>query len=72
MPKEIITYGDSYQQGEAWAEVTWHRDDTVVHLGVRKEDEPETPMFAYLDRAGVNKLIRVLRRARDQAFGADA
>jgi hypothetical protein len=71
MPKEIITYGE-FQQGESWTEVRWNRDDTVVHLGVRKEDEPNDTRYAYLDRAGVNKLIRVLRRARDQAFGADA
>lgn len=25
-----------------------------------------------LDRSGINRLIRALRRARDQAFGADA
>lgn len=36
---------------------------------------PLTPAFdgwhADLDRAGVNRLIRTLRRARDQAFGRD-
>jgi hypothetical protein len=71
MPKEIITYGE-FQQGETWAEVHWNRDDTVVSVCVRKEDDLDPPRYAYLDRAALNKLIRVLRRARDQAFGADA
>jgi hypothetical protein len=39
------------------------------------EDEPEPHftdgMYVDLDRAGINKLIRNLRRARDQAFGRD-
>lgn len=38
--------------------------------------DPENPdggkgLYASLDRAAVNDLIRVLRRARDQAFGRD-
>lgn len=28
-------------------------------------------LYATLDREGINQLIRVLRRARDQAFGRD-
>lgn len=31
-----------------------------------------TGVWSTLDRQGVNKLIRVLRRARDAAYGADA
>jgi hypothetical protein len=31
-----------------------------------------TGLWSTLDREGINRLIRVLRRARDQAFGADA
>ena len=29
-------------------------------------------VWADLDRAGINRLIRILRKARDAAFGADA
>jgi hypothetical protein len=32
----------------------------------------EAGWFVQLDRDGCNRLIRTLRRARDQAFGADA
>jgi hypothetical protein len=28
-------------------------------------------MYVTLDRSGINRLIRNLRRARDQAFGRD-
>ena len=31
-----------------------------------------TGLWGSLDRAGINRLIRVLRRARDSAYGADA
>ncbi len=31
-----------------------------------------TGLWGTLDRAGCNRLIRALRRARDQAYGADA
>lgn len=31
-----------------------------------------TGWFATLDREGINRLIRALRRARDAAYGADA
>jgi hypothetical protein len=40
------------------------------------DDEPTTPadfkgLWGTLDRTGCNRLIRVLRHARDQAFGKD-
>ena len=71
MPKEIITYGE-FQQGERWTQVSWNRGDTVVSVAVRCESDTDPAQYAYLDRDGVNRMIRVLRRARDQAFGADA
>lgn len=30
------------------------------------------PLYIQLDRAGLNRLIRTLRKARDAAFGSDA
>lgn len=36
------------------------------------EGESCGPIVVHLDRGKVNRLIRVLRRARDDAFGADA
>lgn len=55
-------------------EVTWGRDGAVqlstVHLQ-REQYTPERGYFVDLDRGMVNRLIRVLRRARDQAYGTD-
>lgn len=40
--------------------------------GVNGEREPFDGWFVPLDRDGINKLIRDLRRARDAAYGADS
>jgi hypothetical protein len=40
--------------------------------GLQMPDEPLRGWYATLDRAGINRLIRALRKARDAAFGADA
>lgn len=49
-----------------------HKDGTIE----RHEDGTyivfDSVFCEQLTRNGVNKLIRILRRARDQAFGADA
>lgn len=55
------------------------RDREVIELSSEESanDEPEreparfTALWGTLDRAGVNHLIRVLRRARNAAYGAD-
>jgi hypothetical protein len=74
MPKEIITNG-AFRRGEPWLEVGWSRG-TYVQLGVRAENENDdadgTVRFTDLDRDGINRLIRTLRKARDQAYGTDA
>lgn len=50
-------------------------DDGVTHVAEGAEAERrkqwEQGYFVSLDRAAINKLIRDLRRARDQAFGKD-
>lgn len=61
--------------------VQWGRDGGNVQLvvlpfvsGMPTEDAraDERYLWASLNRAGVNDLIRRLRTARDDAFGADA
>lgn len=58
------------------AVVRWDRDHMLVELGVAKIElgahREADPHYLSLDRNGVNRLIRSLRKARDQAFGADA
>jgi hypothetical protein len=45
---------------------------TDGEIGVAICSAKFTGLWGTLDREGCNRLIRVLRRARDQAFGADA
>ena len=57
--------------------VGWSRMQHV-EIGVSEFDRStESPyidagMFTSLEREGINRLIRSLRKARDQAFGQDA
>lgn len=48
----------------------------MTHEGLPTAEEDETgkylSQFASFDRAALNRMIRTLRRARDQAYGADA
>lgn len=81
MPKEVIhdddhVYGTENSSPLA-VEVGWGRNTYVqiasLNLEVKetKPDTTEWGWFVDLDRPMINKLIRVLRRARDQAYGAD-
>jgi hypothetical protein len=45
---------------------------TDGEIGVAVLSARYTGLWSTLDREGCNQLIRLLRRARDQAFGADA
>lgn len=72
MPKEVIrsTPGTRYVP-----EVRWSRDTEVQLATVDREADESDPargVFADMDRNAINRLIQVLRRARDQAYGADA
>ena len=58
---------------DGWLQVATIRAEPV-------ESSPDAPahfghsngLYVNLDRNGVNRLIRALRKARDRAFGADA
>lgn len=83
MPKEFV---DSKYRGETYPvkvnDVEVGRrpvEETRVVVGWSKEGEhvqiatiaPDSE-FMQLDRDGLNRLIRLLRKARDGAYGADA
>ena len=80
MPKEIIYprhQGDS-ENPAPWAEVGWNKDAGYVQIvtksadGIELEPTPEgNGWYVDLNRQQINELIRVLRRARDQAYGRD-
>ena len=76
MPKEYINDSDTPYHLIALA---WGRDNETVGLTTRMDtpsdgDEvkggPEA--WVHLNRFDINRLIRTLRKARDQAFGSDA
>lgn len=78
MPREVI-HQDGIEIGGSNStpysvEVGWARG---THVQIATTDmtkevfQPERGWWVDLDRAMINKLIKVLRRARDQAFGAD-
>lgn len=74
MPKEIV--GNRYPNSTQFVtEVMWGRD-SHVQIATVNTGEPEMAevrgWHADLDREGINRLIRTLRKARDQAYGADA
>lgn len=79
MPKELIygPRGASAGTTEPRLSVQWSRDREVQIGTIAPEDARLSPTpegngwFLTLDRAGINKTIRALRRARDQAFGRD-
>lgn len=82
-PKAFLSSGDAKYtcanpEAEFAATVGWSRLDNggVVQLatirnGQEQSFEPEHGLYMELDRVGINDLIRLLRRARDQAFGRD-
>jgi hypothetical protein len=69
--------GQLVQTECSYAHVGWTKDRDHVEVAVLSRDKPTFPgdtsggWFVQLDRAGINHLIRSLRKARDQSFGRD-
>lgn len=57
--------------------VGWSKETGHVEIGVNaleiatQHGSYDSGMFATFDRAGINRLIRTLRKARDDAYGRD-
>ena len=74
MPKQSINGFYSFDDKHLAVDVGWGRDADVQIGTVDRDAEqysPEAGWFVNLDRRGINELIRVLRKARDQAYGKD-
>jgi hypothetical protein len=76
MPKEIVV--SKYDGDVVKLQIGWTRDKEHVEISTVMPDDKvlqPTPegngWFVQLDRAGINRAIRLLRQARDQAFGRD-
>ena len=80
MPKEVIgNKWDNEGKFPFWVELTWSKETGHIQMATLApsdyEGEPDSltnGWYVTLDRHHINKLIKSLRRARDQAFGADA
>lgn len=75
MPKDkVVTAAGpgTYAEGLPWVQVGWARNRDVQIAVLRQEEHDPNAQWMDLDREGINKLIRILRKARDQAYGADA
>ncbi len=81
MPRENINSDD--ENAATRVEVCWQPGRSVQVTTALREDIPcssEAPAhtrytpgtYVSIDRAGINRLIRALRRARDAVFGKDA
>lgn len=55
-----------------WTKDQDHVEIAVVHDRDGSADSDPDAWHSQFDRHGLNRLIRVLRRARDDAFGKDA
>lgn len=79
MPKEIITNeSQTGDDGMFHLEVLWSKDKYCQVASVKESSDPKHAAdggvqgyYINLDRDRLNKLIQVLRRARNQAYGAD-
>ena len=79
MPKELIHSRYDWDTETTQLRIDWTREHSHVQVatiapdGQRLTDSgPEANgWFIQLDRAGINRAIATLRRARDQAFGKD-
>lgn len=71
--------GETIYMGEKAMKVGWMKGEgagapvslAVVDRGEDPDGMAETVAYLNLDRSGLNRLIRVCRKARDDAFGRD-
>lgn len=75
MPKEYV-FPESGDVCGFRVRVGWDREGELIQLATidpdREDmDQRDGGLYVTLDRNRTNDLIRILRRARDQAFGRD-
>lgn len=71
-PPKDATTGALLPADNSVVSVAWGRNRDAT-IGVIKDNEVTgAQCWVDLDRDGINRLIRSLRKARDQAYGQDA
>ena len=72
--EESATTGENYSI-KTRVDVAWGREQIVQMATLTRDGfgDPESPdgLWTVLDRDAINRLIKTLRRARDQAYGVD-
>lgn len=63
-------YGPDFQDSDSEAE--WHNELGRAVLDAVTASKQLDGLWSWFDRPAVNRLIRLLRKARDASFGADA
>jgi hypothetical protein len=74
MPREYVYTDAANPDGTApqrAVSVGWHESGYVQLATVVNDETMSEGQFADLDRRQINDLIRLLRKARDRAFGRD-
>lgn len=70
---DAVAEGSEFRVKVGWSKEAGHVE--IATVGADGVDLVPTPkgngFFVQLDRSGLNRLIRVLRRARDDAYGRD-
>jgi hypothetical protein len=77
MPKEVFITDNPNQDGKTWMfDLRWGRNNYVQAATYKAEPldalSGADAVWIDFDREGINRLIRTLRKARDQAYGSDA
>lgn len=73
-PKQVDG-GPKLKENYSKVVVGWTKLQCAAQIGVVPDNEyanPEQQQWMDLDREGINRLIRALRKARDESFGKDA
>jgi hypothetical protein len=81
MPREYV-YTDFAGNGETAPQmavsVGWQKEDhggyvqlATIENGKEHSFDPSSGLYISLDRRQINHVIRLLRKARDQAYGRD-
>lgn len=70
MPKEIVL-GPASRSGQGAVQVSWNPPQETAQVEIITSREETEGVSVQLDRAGINQLIRNLRRARNVSFEKD-
>ena len=66
--------GKPVPMDDSFVKLGWSKEGEHVEIAIMREADDEVHnerWHSQLDRTGINRLIRILRQARDDAYGRD-